>query len=152
MPAEDGSGSFIPHNPPKRPTRIKNDREFQDILAQLNNYKLEKLYYSLCMIRFSSHAPFLFVGAWAFIESLCRACGSNTDFVAFFSNQKLHDLGVNKEDGKNIPQALRRISDSGNTTKHNQLDASFGCEQLENDIDCITPVLKKLIQSKVASG
>jgi hypothetical protein len=146
---------------PKRPRKMLT-LEYEKELATLleaRSAKLESLlylrpreghdhHYSICSVRVAPHAPLLTIGLWAFIESLCALAGKNdsTDFVAFFSNQRLADLGFDK--GKvALREALTRINRNGNSTKHHEIAASFDAQQLANDLATITPLLIKTAES-----
>jgi hypothetical protein len=85
------------------------------------------------------------------VESLSALAGKdvNADFLAFFSNNRLGDYGFgtsNKLVGP-IRNALKRIQDNGNTTKHHSVSAMFDGKQLANDFETITPVLVKTLES-----
>jgi len=132
---------------PTAPRRIANDSVLQDALIKLKSYKLRLLYHSLTAIDLQSHTPLLTVAAWAFIETLTRAHGSNTDFFAYLSKARLDQLGfVTREEKASIGQALKRIAEAGNTTKHDSKAAAFNSEQLANDFEVLTPLLTKLAQ------
>ena len=115
-------------------------------LETIRNSKLENLYYSLCQVHIQ-HAPLLTIGLWAFIESLCALAGKNdkTDFVAFYSKAKIALLGITEKAA--LRTALARIQHNGNSTKHHEIAASFDGQQLSNDLDTVTPLLIKTVES-----
>lgn len=138
---------------PLKPTKIGPNDALQSALKDIPSYKLEQLYYSLCTLSLSSHTPLLTIGAWSFLETLTAICGRQvtTDFPAFLSSNKLQALGLGtKADTQAIRQAVKRISDLGNSTKHNKTASAFNGEQLANDFDTMAPMLVAL--AKDAKG
>lgn len=130
---------------PTAPKRIAKDKALADALFRLKSYKLKNLYYSLTAIDLNDHTPLMYVAAWSFIETLTNAHGSKTDFLGYLSNNRLTDLGFKaREERASINQALRRISECGNTTKHHGKAAAFNAVQLANDFEVLTPVLTTL--------
>lgn len=111
---------------PERPKNISSNREIEKKLKNLENYKLQKLYYSICTISLESHTPLLSVGVWCFLEVLTADAGRNegNDIVSFFDANMLA-FGVSKSDKKSIRAAIVRIQDFGNTTKHRSTSANF---------------------------
>lgn len=85
---------------PRKLTHLEYDKALAVGIEAIESNKLESLYYSTCDIRLDDHTPLLTVGVWAFIESLSALAGKNsdTDFVAFFSNQRLNDCGIEKKE------------------------------------------------------
>ena len=133
---------------PRKQTHLVYEKTLATALETLRSAKLENLYYSICEVRLE-HAPLLTIGLWAFIESLSALCGKNenTDFVAFFSNQRLADHGFPKGKSGPIRDALTRIQRNGNATKHHEIASSFDGSQLSNDLATITPLLIKVAES-----
>ena len=87
------------------------------------------------------------MGAWSFIETLTALNGrsSSTDFHSYLSNQKLAKLGlVNKQENRSIRDALKRVADFGNSTKHHKTSAAFSGEQLANDFETMEQTLVAL--------
>jgi len=134
---------------PKPPAHLEYDKELATALEVHTNSKIKALYYSICAVPIK-HALLLTIGVWAFVESLTAAAGKNadTDFLAFYSNQRLsgYGLGSGKALGP-IRDALKRISRNGNATKHHQISANFDGAQLVNDLSTITPLLIKTAES-----
>jgi hypothetical protein len=134
---------------PKQPRKLAHldfNKELSGGLEAIRNSKLENLYYSLCQVHIQ-HAPLLTIGLWAFIESLCALAGKNdtTDFVSFYSKQKMAALGITEKAA--IREALNRIQRNGNSTKHHEVAASFDGRQLSNDLETLTPLLIKTVES-----
>ena len=130
--------------PPRPPTRISFSKDLECALIATGVYKLHRIYYSLCKISLANHTPLLTVGAWVFIETLTAAAGrnQNTDFHSFLSPNKLEKLGLGKgQKMKAARAAVKRISDLGNSTKHDEVAASFNSETLANDFDAIERLL-----------
>jgi len=132
---------------PRKPSHITYEEVISKKLAAIPNYKLEKLYYSICDITLEQHTPLISVGVWAFFECLTARCGRNSTvaFQDFLSKQKLISMNL-AENGnvQSIRQALQRISSHGNTTKHHDTSANFNGEQLTNDMDTLKEVICKL--------
>ena len=134
---------------PKQPRKLAHldfNKELSAALETIRNSKLENLYYSLCQVHIQ-HAPLLTIGLWAFVESLCALAGKNdrTDFVSFYSKNKLAQLGIPEKAA--LRSALTRIQTNGNSTKHHEIAASFDGQQLSNDLDTLTPLLIKTVES-----
>ncbi|MBD8677912.1 hypothetical protein [Sphingomonas sp. CFBP 13720] len=128
----------------KPPRYVSYDTDVMDALEGLGGDKLPNLYSSICSVALDAHTPLVAIGAWAFLESLTAKAGRNvgTDFPSFFSKQRLKDYGLPTGKGdKAIMEALRRVSTSGDVTKHDGGAAFFNGEQLVNDME----TLKKLI-------
>jgi len=134
---------------PRAATHLEYDKDLAAALTAHANSKTEELYYSICAVHLE-HTPLLTIGVWAFVESLSALAGrnDNTDFVAFYSNQRLSEygLGAGKTLGP-IRDALTRISRNGNATKHHQISANFDGPQLVNDLSTITPLLIKTAEN-----
>ncbi|MBR0666959.1 hypothetical protein GXW71_21545 [Roseomonas hellenica] len=137
-----------PRRPQKR-THVAFDNDIYKALQGYGNYKLEKLYHSICTIDLDDHTLLISVGAWSFFETLTACAGrSNTiSFDAFLSKGKLSQLGIS--DTKSPLAALRRINEHGNSTKHHHLAASFNGEQLINDMEVLREVILACIAEAV---
>ena len=132
---------------PKKPVKISHSEELMTALGEIPSYKLERLYYSLCSIRLDAHTPLLSVGAWALIETLTAIAGrsASTDFYSYLSNQKLNSLGLgDRQETRSIREALKRVSEFGNSTKHHRSSAAFSGEQLANDFETMEKMLLAL--------
>lgn len=131
---------------PEKPKYVLYEREIHKKLINIPSFKLEKIYYSICKISLEDHTPLICVGIWSFFECLTAKIGrSDTiDFSSFLSKQKLKSLGVGDNKTYPICQAIKRISDYGNTTKHHENSANFNGEQLANDMDTLKELICKL--------
>jgi hypothetical protein len=135
---------------PKKPTKqthLAYNEDIHEALQAIPNYKLEQLYYSLCRLELADYTPLLSVGVWAFIESLTSVAGRNekTDFYSYLSAQRIQTLScMPASSAKSARLALKRISDFGNTTKHDSVGAMFNGEQLANDFEMIAPIVLAL--------
>lgn len=132
---------------PSHPQRINYEENIDKKLKQLSNYKLERVYYSICSINLEDHTCLISVAAWSFLESLTAMAGrdSKTDFNSFLSKQQLQYMGLG--DGKKtgpIREAVKRISEFGNTTKHHETAANFNGLQLHNDMETIVGLILAL--------
>ena len=133
--------------------KIFSNPELVAALKEIPSYKLENIYFSLCKISLKEHTPLLYVGSWMFIETLTALCGRNynTDFHSYLSVQKMTSLSLGaKNETKAISEAVKRISEAGNTTKHNKTSAAFNGEQLVNDFEVMKSLLVAL--AKEAKG
>ena len=147
----DKSKTKIKPKKPEKITHIPYDEKIYDALKSIDNYKLERLYYSICKIPVREHTPLLIVGVWAFIETLTANAGreAHKSFYDYLSAQHLRNLGIGGKrniETKSIREIVKRISEFGNTTKHDKNSAAFNGEQLANDVDTLREVLLKLIE------
>jgi hypothetical protein len=137
---------------PKKPTKkthLTYNKDIHEALQNIPSYKLEQIYYSICKLELSAYTPLLSIGVWSFIESLTSVAGRNerTDFYSYLSVQKIQSLDCAPNNAaKSARQALKRISEFGNTTKHDSVGAMFNGEQLANDFDIVAPIILKLAQ------
>ena len=139
---------------PKKRDHLEYNKDLELAIEAVGSDKLESLYFSLYSVRLEAHTPLLTVGLWAFVETTAALAGKTgeTDFLAFFSAQRLSDLGIvggNKKTGP-IRDAFQRIQRDGNATKHHETSASFDGKQLNNDLTTITPILIKTLQGVAA--
>jgi hypothetical protein len=144
QPVKAASGTKRRRQQIKARVTLPYEHEIMDALKSLGSHKLVNLYDSICSVPLNPHAPLISVGTWAFIESLTAKAGrkTDTDFVSFFSKSRLQNYGLATGKGdKAIYEALRRVSASGDVTKHDATAAMFNGEQLANDMD----TLKNLI-------
>lgn len=132
---------------PTKQTKIVPVEEISTALADIPNYKLEKLYYSLVSLSTTDHTPLLSVGVWAFFETLTAANGrNNTDFFAFLSKSKLQSLGF-ASNQKVLAEVVKRFAEFGNTTKHHASSAAFNGEQLINDFETVKELIIELAKN-----
>ena len=147
--SSQGKTPKLPRNnkPRKMPKirAIQHSAEIKDRITKIQNSKLESLYYSICKIDLDdAYVPLLTIGAWAFIESLSAAAGRdpNTSFQRFYNPQLSSlGLGTNKRRHTPIKEALARLAENGNTTKHHFVSANFNGPQLANDMKCLEPLI-----------
>ena len=132
--------------PPKRRRKIPMSRNLRQVLEDIPSYKLEKLYYSLCSVRLDTHTSLLCVGAWSLIETLTALHGRGSPgFGSYLGPSKLQSMGVGtKKETKSLCQAINRIAEFGNSTKHHKTATALNGEQLANDMETIEPVLLAL--------
>jgi hypothetical protein len=123
-------------------------------LEGLSGSKLPNLYTSICSVTLESHTPLVAIGAWAFLESLSSKAGrpTQTGFPDFFSNNRLAQYGIAKGKGDHpIRDAVRRISTSGDVTKHDGTAAQFNGEQLANDMETLKNLILKCIEEAASA-
>ncbi|SED93174.1 hypothetical protein SAMN05519104_4778 [Rhizobiales bacterium GAS188] len=141
---------------PGKPEKVKHvqyEQEIFEALTGLRNSKLRSLYHSICAVDLDPHTPLIAVGAWCFFETL-TACAGRTDstsFDSFLSKQKLLSYGI-AGDTLSLRNALGRMREYGNTTKHHPLAATFNGDQLNNDMVALKSVILKCIEEAAAKG
>ncbi len=137
-----------------RPQRLPWDAKISDTLKALRNWKLQNLYHSICNISLQENTPLLAVGAWSFFETLTARAGREpqTDFYSFLSQDRLikYGLGSNKTQVNPLREAIQRIQNYGNTTKHHDTAASFNGDQLFNDMDSLNNLILKVIEGAIS--
>ncbi len=138
---------------PKRPEIAKHVQYEEDIFQALKAYgngKLESLYHSICSVELDRHTPLVAIGAWAFFETL-TSCGGRKDsnsFPDYLQKSKLTAMGIAGSTVA-IKDALKRMSDYGNTNKHHPVAATFNGEQLNNDMIALKEVVLKCVAEAV---
>ena len=96
------------------------------------------------------HTPLVAIGAWAFFETL-TSCGGRKDsnsFPDYLQKSKLTAMGIAGSTVA-IKDALKRMSDYGNTNKHHPVAATFNGEQLNNDMIALKEVVLKCVAEAV---
>lgn len=139
---------------PKAKRFVAFEEEIYSQLEALGGHKLPHLYNSICSVPLDAHAPLVSIGTWAFLESLTAKAGRNigTDFPSFYSKSRLQKYGLATGKGdKAINDAIRRIANSGDVTKHDSTAALFNGEQLANDMETLRELVLKTIE-EAASG
>lgn len=137
------------HVRPSMQKYIQNHSNILDGLKKIKSKKLESLYCSLCNVSLYDNTPLLSVGCWAFLESLAALAGKgpNNDFISFWSKEKVKAYGFQEKETYNaFNQAVKRISEHGNTTKHHGTSANFYGHQLANDMEAIAPLVNACIE------
>tara|TARA_R100001143_G_C3349169_1_gene128536 strand:+ start:300 stop:1598 length:1299 start_codon:yes stop_codon:yes gene_type:complete len=137
----------------KRPQRLPWESDIRDALKGLGNWKLESIYHSICDVSLQENTPLLAVGVWSFFETLTAKAGRNpqTDFYSFLSASRLSGYGLgNNQSIKPLRDALQRIQNYGNTTKHHDTAAAFNGDQLYNDIESLKGLILKIIEDAVS--
>lgn len=134
---------------PNKPEKAKHVQYEEGIFQALKGYgnkKLESLYHSICDIELEHHSPLIAVGMWSFFETLtaCQGRKDGTDFHGYLAPSKLSNMGIV---GKTtaLSEALKRISQFGNTTKHHAVLAAFAGDQLNNDMTALKEVVLKCV-------
>ena len=128
---------------------LKSNAEVTHLLHSLDNYKLLHLYSSLCNIQLSKNVCLLTIGVWCFLETLFTVCGKNqgTSFDSFVSKQRLQDLKVTNH--QSVRQAISRIHENGNTSKHDGVAGSFNPDQLSNDFETVSELLISMLKEQL---
>ena len=140
--------------PPKAPTRVPWSKELEEALQATENFKLQKIYYSVCKLSLIQHTPLITVGLWVLLETLTALAGrkDNVSFPSYLSGQRLVQLGLGtNRETRALREAVQRLSESGNTTKHNQSAATFNGETLANDAGTMENLLIALAKSVAAT-
>jgi hypothetical protein len=141
--------------PKKRKPRVvvPYEPEIMTALERLGGEKLPNLYTSICTVPLDAHTPLVSIGVWAFLESLSAKAGRTplSDFLSFFSKQRLQTYGISTGKGdKAIAEALRRVSASGDVTKHDAVAALFNADQLVNDMETLKDLIIKCAEEALA--
>lgn len=133
---------------PRISNYFENEKETEQLLIKLNNYKLTSIYNSLHRLAVSEHCPLLTVGLWTFVETLTALDGrqEKTDFQSFLSPDKFNKLELGGR-SKTLRQVLRRLSENGNTTKHDQELAAYNARQLINDFKALHPLFQAICKN-----
>lgn len=145
-PTKKTKQKLCPKKPAKR-THLTYCEEIYKALQEIPNYKLEHLYYSVCKLELAHYTPLLSVGIWSFIESLTSIVDRHekTDFHSYLSKIRIQSLNCEALSSvKSAREAIKRISEFGNTTKHDSVGAMFNGEQLANDFELIAPIVLEL--------
>ena len=125
-----------PGNHRRKRHRIAFSNDLSCALENTGSFKLQELYRSMHTISAREHTPLLAVGAWAFVETLTALEGrkGKVSFHSYLSADKLNRLGLgSKNETKETRNALERISEMGNATKHHQQAAAFNDAMLITD-------------------
>ncbi len=137
----------------KRRKHLPYQSEIADALKTLGNWKLHSLYHSICDVLLQENTPLLAVGTWSFFETLTALAGRKPEinFHSFLSQQKISDykLGTGQQI-KPLRQAVQRILDYGNVTKHHSTAAAFNGDQLANDLDSLEELILKIIEDAIS--
>ncbi|MEK6789270.1 MAG: hypothetical protein AABY68_10005 [Pseudomonadota bacterium] len=143
---ESDGKSGLPTRPerPRHPVHIAYDDEVANALKALGFGKLFSLHFSVCKVNVDLHTPLVAVGIWSFFESLAASIGKNESqaFKDFFNRGRMSQLEIGKGQALNAPvQAIQRIADFGNVTKHHSVGANFNAPQLINDMATLKPLI-----------
>lgn len=135
---------------PKKPEKTKHVLYQDEIFLALKNYgngKLQSLYHSITSIELDPHTPIVAVGVWSFFETLTACAGRNkeTSIDSYLSKNKMTAYGI-AGDTLTLTNALQRIREYGNTTKHHPVSATFNGDQLNNDVTSLKNVILKCIE------
>lgn len=132
----------------KKQTRIEASNAIIERLNELGSLKFSQLYNSLCTISLEQHPALMYVGAWAFFESLAKNLDSSTDFNAFFGS-KMNHWGYNREQKKSIGRCLSDISDEGNCVKHDGAYVSVDAKKLAHHFKITEPLILKALDDAI---
>lgn len=135
---------------PKPPHTIKRDKALSKAINISGNDKLIGLYNSLTKVRTTTNVQLIAVGAWSLLETIAAVCGANENqsFSAFFSTGTMQNkLGVGKKQSQTIWKALDRFARAGNDTKHDAISAAFNHMELINDMERVSPMLAKALET-----
>ncbi len=136
---------------PRDAQHVLFEKAIYDALKAYGNDKLERLYWSICKVDLDPHVPLISVGVWSFVETLTACAGriAPTDFESFLSKQRLSGWGF-AGDTTSVRQAIARLREFGNSTKHHPTAGAFNGNQLNNDMITLKDVFLKCIST--ASG
>lgn len=148
---EDGTtgkgqgGRGKPAKPAKR-RYIPTSSEIEDLLSQLENHKLQRLYFSICSVNVRDHPLLIGVGIWSFFESLASLMGAseNMSFSSFYKPGRLSDLGVAKGDAaRQMNKILEDLGRGGNLGKHHAVAGQFDPDQLMTNWEAMDLLIVK---------
>ncbi len=138
--------------PPPSPETLIENATIKGALVELGNFKLQKLYYSICSVSLVDHTQLICIGYWSFIECLAATMGSKseTSMIGFFSKPRLVSYGFEKGVKQNaLMEAIKRTSQHGNTTKHDPISGHFNPDQLANDYETMQPLIIKCLEEAI---
>lgn len=148
---------ILPLASPPKIDNLTPDADIYAKLQKLNIVKLRDLYYSITSVKLEYNTPLIAVGIWSFLESLAALGGkkSGTSFSAFWSQSWAKKNGLphsasNKE-YKGQLDAMTRLQDAGNITKHDAKSAAYNGEQLNNDLSVMKNIIEKSIDIAIAN-
>lgn len=90
------------------------------------------------------------IGAWCLLETLTAVAERKpkASFESYLRARCLQNLGLGgRKETKSICEAVKRIAELGNSTKHNKTSAGFNGEQLTNDFETMEPMLIALAKA-----
>ncbi|MDE0292527.1 MAG: ATP-binding protein [Candidatus Dadabacteria bacterium] len=130
---------------PSRPKIEKNipfSSDLRKLLAQLENKKMERLYWSLSRISLIQHPVLAYVGMWTLLESLATYMGktSTISFESFYSaeiNNFIKDKGKRSQ----FKLSIGDIHSKGNANKHSDVYEVIDARQLVSDFKSIEKFL-----------
>ena len=133
-------------------TQITQSQDISDLLTQLDNKKLVRLYESICGISLIDHPVLAYVGAWTLLECLSTIMGkdSGTAFDAFY-NGKINEFTKDKNKRSEYKIPIKDIHSKGNANKHSGAYEAMNAQQLISDfktmelflIDCIQKIINE---------
>jgi len=132
-----------PTKPAKR-KHVEYEEAIDNKLRSNGANKLSSLYYSICAVDLDPHTPLISVGTWSFLESLTSLMGraDGESFESFLNKQRLQNLGLGTgPKTKALREAVGRLAENGNTTKHHHTAANFNGDQLANDMDTLKDLI-----------
>jgi len=144
-------GRGKPTKPAKR-RYIATSSEIEDLLTQLENHKLQSLYFSICSVNVRDHPLLIGVGIWSFFESLASLMGSSeaASFPSFFKAGRLSDLGVAKGNAaKFMVKILEDLGRGGNLGKHHPVAGQFDPDQLMTNWEAMDPLVVQSLKSLI---
>ena len=154
------------------PDNIEFSQDFYDKLGKLQNYKLRRLYKSLCEISLTDHGILAYVGMSIFFEVLSIVLGNTKpdgdkhSFDSFF-NGKINDFYASekrankasetprkkhKNPGEKYKLLIRDIRIRGNINKHEGENYTADATQLRIDMKDLTTFLIQYIDKFLAKG
>ena len=112
--------------------------DLNELLAQLNNHKLHRLYESLCRVSLINDPVLAYVAAWTLLESLATLLRKdpNTAFDSFYSG-KINLFTKNKTERGEYKTPISDIHKKGNMNKHSSKYETINAQQLVSDFQSI---------------
>lgn len=145
-PQDKSESAPLKPNRPEPNKVMPYSNDLYKLLQQLNNYKLQSLYYSISSINLKNHVPSLYAITWSFLDSLSVALGRSDDgnISQHWQRKNLlkKDLSYSSNTATTVAGSFDRIRTHGNDTKHHPFSAGFDAQQLSSDWSVILPVLE----------
>ena len=154
------SGTGIPTPPKSQPVSppshqpiktISFSNDFHVKLNKLNNRKLASLYESICRVSLIKDPILAYVGVWVLLEALAVELGkkNTTAFVDFYNGKINTYYSSQRRQAKTIREVLKDIHGKGNANKHESRWYTVDAQQLNVDVETITPFLLQCIEEKL---
>lgn len=147
------STSKKPQPTPTVEDHIKLSPVLNEILAQMINHKLHRLYESLCRVSLINDPVLAYVAAWTLLESLATHLGknSNVSFDSFY-NGHINSYTRDRTERNEYKVPIEDIHNKGNMNKHSGVYESMNAQQLVSDFQSIEKFIVHCVKDAVQRG